>query len=341
MSTQSGTRTRRNRLEDVARSAGVSKSIASRVLNGDPDLLVRPETRERVVQAARKLHYRPHAAARGLKRAQMGTLGLLVPPLTNPVYTRIIRGAVERAIDRDFVVLLAEDVDPGEADEAAGRLVQAGRIDGLIVASARPGHPLLRTLRRLRIPHVFVNRAVQRSGRNVVMDDARASVLALDHLVSLGHRRVGHVAGPRELDTARRRATAFRRHAATLGLKVEVAEGDFGESGGAAAGQTLLERHPDLTALYASTISQAVGVFHVAWERDLRVPDDLSVIAYDDMPLADFLRPPLTTVRMPLGELGAAAVDALLDQLLGGDPNDVTVDTAPQIVVRHSTAPLL
>jgi DNA-binding LacI/PurR family transcriptional regulator len=340
VSAPTGTRTRRNRLEDVARSAGVSKSIASRVLNGDPDLLVRPETRERVVRAARELNYRPHAAARGLKRAETGTLGLLVPPLTNPVYTRIIRGAVERALERDFVVLLAEDVDPHQAEEAAGRLVQAGRIDGLIVASARPGHPLLPSLRRLRIPHVFVNRGVPRSGRNVVMEDARASVLAVDHLVSLGHRRIGHVAGPRELDTARRRATAFRGHVRALGLRAWVAEGDFGESGGAEAGRALLERHRGLTALYTSTISQAVGVFHAAWELGLSVPGDLSVIAYDDIPLADYLRPPLTTVRMPLGELGAAAVDALLDQLLGGEPRDVTVDTEPEIVVRRSTAPM-
>ena len=339
MTAQAGTRTRRNRLEDVARSAGVSKSIASRVLNGDPDLLVRPETRERVVRAARELNYRPHAAARGLKRAETGALGLLVPPLTNPVYTRIIRGAVERALERDFVVLLAEDVDPHQAEEAAGRLVQAGRVDGLIVASARPGHPLLPSLRRLRIPHVFVNRGVPRSGRNVVMDDARASALAVDHLVSLGHLRIGHVAGPRELDTARRRATAFRAHARALGLRAWVAEGDFGESGGAAAGRMLLERRQGLTALYTSTISQAVGVFHAAWELGLSVPADLSVIAYDDIPLAEFLRPPLTTVRMPLAELGAAAVDALLDQLLGGEPRDVTVDTEPEIVVRRSTGP--
>jgi DNA-binding LacI/PurR family transcriptional regulator len=338
MTVQPRARSRRNRLEDVARSAGVSKSIASRVLNRDPGLLVRPETRARVVRAARELDYRPHAAARGLKRAETGALGLLVPPMTNPVYLRIIRGAFERALERDFVVLLVEDVDPTQAEETASRLVQAGRIDGLMVASARPRHPLLRSLRRLRIPHVFVNRAVARSGRNVIMDDARASASALDHLVGLGHKRIGHVAGPGELDTARRRAAGFRKHAAALGLGVQVAEGEFGESGGAAAAGTLLECRPDLTALYTSTLTQAVGVFHCAWELGRRVPADLSVIAHDDMPLANYLRPPLTTVRMPLAELGAAAVDALVDQLLGGPPRDVTVDTKPEVVVRRSTA---
>lgn len=331
--------TLRHRLQDVARSAGVSKSIASRVLNGDPALLVRPETRARVIEAARELHYRPHAAARGLKRAKTGALGLLVPPLTNPVYVRIIRGAFEQALELDFVVLLVEDVEPGQAEQSTSRLIQAGRIDGLMIASAQPDHPLLDSPSLQRLPHVFVNRAVAGSGRNVVMDEMSASAAALDHLVALGHRRVGHVAGPRELDTARRRAVGFRKHASALSVQAEVAEGDFGESGGATAARKLLHEHPELTALYASTLSQAVGVFHAAWELQRVVPSDLSVIAYDDMPLADYMRPPLTTIRMPLAELGAAAVEALVSQLSGDEPRDVTVAERPQVVIRSSTAP--
>jgi DNA-binding LacI/PurR family transcriptional regulator len=327
----------RKRLEDVAKSAGVSKSIASRVLNADPGLLVRPETRARVVEAAERLNYRPHAAARGLKRAETGALGFLVPPLTNPVYLRIIRGAFRRALERDFVVLLVEDVDPIQAEEISSRLVQTGRIDGLVVASAQPGHPLVDTLRRRRIPHVFVNRGVPRSRRNVVIDEARASTAALDHLVDLGHDRIGHVAGPQELDTARRRTAGFVKSTGARGLAVEVEEADFGEAGGAEAARRLLERAPHLTALYTSTLSQAVGVYHAAWELGLEVPRDLSLVGYDDMPLAEYLRPPLTTVRTPLGELGAAAVDALVDQLLGGDPRNVVVDAGPEVVVRAST----
>jgi LacI family transcriptional regulator len=337
MSARPGTRAPRKRLVDVALTAGVSKSIASRVLNGDPDLLVRPETRERVLRAASELGYRPHAAARGLKRAETGALGLLVPPLTNPVYVRIIRGAFERALERDFVVLLVEDVDPSQADRTASRLVQSGRIDGLMIASAQPGHPLLRSVRRDRVPHVFVNRGVENSGRNVVIDESRASAAALEHLVRLGHERIGHVAGPRALDTARRRTSGFVEAAAIHGLTIEVAEGDFGESGGAAAANELLGRRRDLTALYTSTLSQAVGVYHAAWRLGLDVPAELSLVGYDDMPLAEYLRPPLTTVRTPLAELGAAAVDALVEQLLGGEPRDVDVGAEPEVVVRSST----
>ena len=333
-------RATRVRLEDVARHAGVSKSIASRVLNASPDLAVRPETRERVLVAARSLRYRPHAAARGLKRAQTGALGLLIPNLTMPIYARIVRGAVQRALERDFAVLLAEDLDARQADETFAGLVRAGRIDGLIVASARQGHPLLRALRRHGIPHVFVNRSVPGSGRNVTMDDVLASAVALEHLRRLGHTRIGLVAGPPTNDPARRRAQGFLEQADGLGLeKAPVAEGDFTELGGDALTRTLLERHPDLTAISTGGLSQAVGALHAAWESGRNVPDDLSVISYDDMPLADYLHPPLTTVRMPLAELGAAGVDALVDQLLDGEPHDVMVATEPVVVVRKSTAP--
>ena len=326
-------------LEDVAREAGISKSIASRVLNGHPGLSVRPATRSRVVETASRLGYRPHAAARGLRRAETGAIGLLIPDLTQAVYARIVRGAFERAREREFAVLLAEDMVEGTAEPMLARLVQQGRVDGLILASSRLSHPLLGTVARHGIPHVFANRAVPGTNRNVVMRDDLASAAAVDHLADLGHRRVAHIAGPLGLDTARRRERAFRRRAAERGLDALVAEShDFGEVGGAAAATELLRADPGLTALYTSTLNQAVGALDAAWRLGRRVPDDLSLVTYDDMPLAEYLRPPLTTVLMPLAELGAAAVDALIDQLGGAAPRDVVVEQAPQVIVRGSTA---
>jgi len=327
-------------LEDVAREAGISKSIASRVLNGHPGLSVRPATRSRVEETASRLGYRPHAAARGLRRAETGAIGLLIPDLSQAVYARIVRGAFQRARDRDFAVLLAEDVVEGEGETMLARLVQQGRVDGLIVASSRPRHPLLQALAEHSTPHVFANRAVRGSGRNVVMRDDLASVAAVDHLADLGHRSIAHIAGPLGLDTARRRESAFRRRADERGLAAVVVESqDFGEVGGAAAAMQLLQAEPGVTALYTSTLNQAVGALDAAWRGGRIVPDDLSLITYDDMPLAEYLRPPLTTVLMPLAELGAQAVDALIDQLGGGEPRDVVVQQLPRVIVRGSTAP--
>jgi LacI family transcriptional regulator len=130
----------------------------------------------------------------------------------------------------------------------------------------------------------------------------------------------------------------LRKHARTLGLELDpLAEGEFGERGGAELTRQLLERHPTVTAMTTGGLSQAIGAMHTLWELGLRVPDDLSLVSFDDLALAEYLRPPLTTVRMPLAELGAAGVDALLSQLDGGEPRDVVVPTEPEVVVRAST----
>jgi LacI family transcriptional regulator len=318
----------------------VTKSVASRILNDDPTLTVRPETRNRVWEAARRLGYRPHAGARALAGAQARALALLIPDLGNPVYSRIIRGAYQRAREHRYVVLLAEDTADQEADETFAELVEAGRVDGLLIASARPAHALLSSPRLRPIPHVFVNREVPGSGRNVGMDMPAASATAVRHLHALGHRRIGHVSGPDQLEPARARERGFLDEMNRLGLDTAPIERDsFSEQGGADAATRLLTRCPGLSAVYTSTLSQAVGATHAVRALGRRIPGDLSVISYDDLPLADYLDPPLTTVAMPLQELGAAAVDALVEQLGGQPPRDVTIPTTPLVVSRESTGP--
>lgn len=333
-------RERRPRLADVAARAGVSKSIASRVLNDVPGLSIRPETRDQVVAAARELDYRPHVAARGLKRAETGALCLVVPNLTNPIFALISRGAFRHALQRDFAVLITEDLDGNEADEIVFDLVQSGRIDGVIVASAHPRHPLLRSLRQLGVPHVFVLRTVPGSGRNVIGPDEEASALAVDHLCDLGHSIIGNVAGARGLSSTEHLTAGFRKQAALRGVRrAVVVEGDYSEEGGAVATRALLSLRPRPTGITTASPSQAVGALHAAWELGVRVPEELSIVACGDTPLLEFVRPPLTAVRAPFAELGASAVDALVEQLLGGEPSDAVVDARPEVVVRASTAP--
>jgi LacI family transcriptional regulator len=327
----------RARLVDVAAAAATSKPIASRILNGDPTLTVGDDLRNRVLQAARELGYRPHAAARGLRRAQTGALGMLVPSLENAVYTQLMRGAFRRAAERGYTVLLAEDFEEQEAGEIFARLVLEGRIDGLVVASTRPGHSLLELLDERPLPHVFVNRGVPGSRRNVLMDDALAVRLALEHLAELGHRAVGHVAGPLGLEPVARRVAAFHEEARRLGLETRVVEAELDEAGGARGCRELLEARPRPSALYVSTVSQGVGALNAAWELGVQVPGSLSVVAHADVRLADYLVPPLTAVRMPLAELGGTAVDALVEQIETGVTRDVVLAVEPRLVVRAST----
>lgn len=333
-------RRHRATLADVAQLAEVSVSIASKVLNDVPTVSVRLQTRQRVIDAAARLGYRPHITARALAGGSAKALALLVPELTNPVYSKMIRAAFLEARTLGYTVMVAEDLEGHEADESFANLVAAGHVDGVMVASARHGHPVLEDLDQLGIPHVFVNRAVLGSNRNVTMDVAGASVLVVDHFVRLGHRAIGHVAGPRELETGRTRALAFRSAVQAHGLSTAPISyaPTFDERGGAVATSRLLKRYSELTAIYSSSLSQAVGVLHMIHELGLQIPRDISVVAYDDLPLAAYLSPPVDTIAMPLKELGQGAVRALVAQINGEQPQNVEVRIPPRLVSRSSSA---
>jgi LacI family transcriptional regulator len=238
------------------------------------------------------------------------------------------------------VLLIAEDDGSDPSDRAFTDLVGAGRVDGLMVASAREGSSIASQLRATGVPHVFVNRSSAGSGRNVTMDVAAASTAAVSHLAELGHSRIGHIAGPRGVTSARERESGFRAAARRQAVaRSPVCRGAFSEAGGYEATGVIVRRHPDLTALYASTLPQAIGALHALRHLGRSVPDDISVVSFDDLPLAEYLDPPLTCISMPLVELGTMAVNALIGQLEGAAPCDVVVPTHPVMVVRSSSGP--
>lgn len=332
----------RARLVDVAKRSGVSKSVVSRIMNGDDTLRIRDDTRERVLEVARQLGYRPHAGARALSISHAGALALVIPDLTNTVYATITRGAYRRAKERGYVLLIVEDTpDDIHAVEEYAELVTSRRVDGLIIASARPGHPLVERLADHPdfVPHVFVNRTVDGSQRNVGVDMRAASALAVSYLAERGHSRIGMVAGPTELSAASARIEGFRDGMRDLGLDpADLESGDFSEAGGYHAALRLLGKDPTLTAVYASSFVQAVGVMKAARELRFDIPGRLSLIGYDDLPAADFLDPPLSTVFMPMAELGAAAVDALVEQLEHGVSAPKIVEGGYRVIERGSVS---
>ena len=331
-------RSRPARLDDVARAAGVHVSTVSRVINSSGDVAVRPETRQRILDAARELQYRPNAIARGLKLATTGTLGLLVPSLRNPVNSPIIRGAFDRAWERNFVLVLAEDTGESEvAADAYARLVEEHRIDGVLIQSARLGNPHLEAFASGLVPCVFMDRCRPGSGRNVSMRDADAGRMAAEHFLELGHRSLGHLAGPADLDTVERRRHGFVGRARESGIEPVVVPACLREEDGYRAMLALLECNPAPTAVSIANINQALGAVAAVRERGRRVPEELSLICHDDDPVCAFLDPPLTAVGMPLHELGSSAVDALIEQMGGAGGQDVIIETPPELVLRRST----
>lgn len=326
----------RARLIDVAREAGVSKTTASRVLNSDPNFSSKPKTRASVLAAAAALGYAPHSGARALAGVPTRALLMLSPSMDNPSNATITRGANARAMERGYLTLLVEDF--GEADPAdrALSLAHGGRVDGIIVGSASGHDALVGRLASGSIRHVFVNRSVAGSTRNVVYDFAAASRIAIQAFQTHGHRRIGHIAGPPGIVPSDVRAQTIQQLIGHDGTHVETVSSDFTEEGGYRALPELLAQ--GVTAVFATSLAQGIGALRWAVAHDVCVPEDLSIIANDDMPVAAFVSPPLTTVRTPLYEMGAAATDALIAQIEDNVTRNVTIDARPQLVFRATLA---
>lgn len=326
---------RRVRLRDVAAAAEVDVSVVSRVLSGDTRLSIRDETRRRVLEAVERLDYRPNLAARSLRTARTMAVGMVVPDLANVVYTAIAEGAEDRVSTAGYVLLVVA----GPSGQRVASL--DGRIDGLLVAIATTGH-LLDGLARTHMPRLLVNRHESAALPSIVVDDEMGAVLAVEHLLTLGHRTIAHAAGPQVADTARRRLAGYRVALERAGIEYNpslVVEAGFDEEGGHRAAARILSLKPRPTAVFAANILAAIGVVAAARRIALRVPEDLSVVGFHDIRLAKYLDPPLTTVRMPLVELGRQAVDNLLAMIGGDSVENMMLTTPPELVVRQSSGP--
>jgi LacI family transcriptional regulator len=331
------------RLADVAARAGVGTSIASRVLNNDPTVGVRPETRERILAAAAELQYRPNAAARGLKSQRTTTIGLVIPNLAYPVNSEIIHGAERAASDAGYVLLIADGEEFMQAGQAYHRLLLEGRVDGLMIASASTSEPMLRDIISTDLPLILVNRRAGSVAPSVTVDDALGMRLAVEHLIELGHTSIGYVSGPRDADTAQRRLEGFLAAVKDAGLAEHhdrIVESPFDEAAGYAACEELLKRWPKRpTAVTVWSVAAAIGVLAALANSGFRVPADVSVVAFHDVPLAAYVQPPLTTVRMPLAEMAELGVRALLKRIDGQQVESQVVQARPTIIVRKSTGP--
>jgi LacI family transcriptional regulator len=334
-------------LKDVARLADVDPSTVSRVLRGDPIQQVRPDTRDRIIRAATDLGYRPNALARGLRTRRTDTLGLVIPSLDNLGFSDVTHGIQAAAATAGKLVMVLEADVVGAQDGDAGvselyqRLINDGRLDGLIVAFATLDDKLVAQLAERGTPLVLVNRRTSGVHGSVVVDDERGSSLAIEHLVALGHRRIGYLGLAAETDTARRRERGYREAMKAAGIPIDrswIATALPTEEGGRQGAAMVLvagSAHP--TALFAASLMSAIGALAELRDAHKVVPDDISLIAFNDHPLAAHTAPPLTTVRMPNFRMGEEAVRLLLTALEGGPPGDVMIDDAPVVIVRAST----
>lgn len=331
-------------LSDVAALAGVSISAASRVLSDAPATRVRPETRERIHAAARELDYRPNFAGRALKLARSNVIALIVPDLTNAVFTELMQGVQESAFGRDYMVLLgrAEDIRPG--GDMIGRLIGEGRVDGMLVQLGTDAdRDSVESILNAKAPVIFINSIEPGHIGAVALDDDAGARVATQHLIERGHTRIALAGGTATTFTAQRRERGFRAAMADAGLPVpEQYVTSFGylPADGRLALRSLVSLPEPPTALFVANVNAAIGALAEARALGVRIPEELSVVAMHDAWTAENTWPPLTTVKMPLRELGARAVESLYKRLKGGELDDVVVgDPAPELILRESTAP--
>ena len=331
-------------IRDVARLAEVHPGTVSRALNPETRSLVNSATAERVLAAADQLGYRPNSMARGLKTSRSLTIGVLIPDLTNPLFPPIVRGIDDRLTLDGYTPLLVNTGSDPERERASIEAMLARQVDGFIAATAQLDVEPLAVAAERGLPVVLVNRTFEDGSMSAcTVDDRMGSQLAVEHMVRLGHERIGYVAGPQNVSTGHRRYLGFKQAMKAAGLPLPAERvsysGAFTEEAGARACADVLGADRSVTAIITANDRLAIGCYDTLVELGLSCPEDVSIIGFNDMMFIDRLRPPLSSVRVPQLELGYAAADLLLEQLTKPSPPARELMLEPTLVVRGSTAP--
>jgi len=322
-------------LAHVAALAGVSPATASRVLTGSAK--VSPTARQQVRDAVDRLGYVRQRAARADDRRPRSVAAVVCEPnarlFADPFYSRVLAGASTALEARDVLMLLAA----GERPAALQRYLSSGHIDGVLLIYCRSSHPLVATLPAMGIPVTLVGRPLVTSSLSHVDADNRDGArMAIDHLVKKGRRRIATIAGPPDVSPGVDRLAGYREALINHGLEPgPIAYGDFTRPAGIHAMCRLLDHRPNLDAVFCASDLMAVGALHALRQSGRRVPDDVAVIGFDDLPLASFTQPTLTTVHQPVEEMGAVAARRLL-ALVDGKETGPSPILPTSLVIRQS-----
>jgi len=322
-------------MEDVAKAAGVSRALVSLVMRGS--VKVSDASRERVLTAAAELGYRPNLAARHLASKRSLTIGLVLNDLHNPFFPEVADGVHDAAIDAGYHVLINSGFLRGDLErEAVESFIDLG-VDGVLLAGARISSADLEQL-ATRVPITVIGRHLRSTAVDSVNNDDRAGGrLATEHLIELGHRRIVHVDGGQGAGSSQRRSgytAAMRDH----GLEPEVISSQFTEEAGLRAGQRIASEGPAPEAVFAANDVAAVGVLGALADHGLRVPEDVSVVGYDNTSLAGIHHISLTSVDQDRRTMGSLAVEVLLERIGGSRRGAVHHVIAPSLVRRATSA---
>ncbi len=327
-------------LEQVALRAGVSRATVSRVVNGSTTVL--PDTRDAVLKAVRELGYVPNAAARSLVTQRTNSVALVFPEPAarifsdDPFFPGVVRGVSQQLEERHFQLVLMMASSP-ESHRRIEQYALARHVDGVMIASMHGADPLPSALQRMGIPVVAMERPLGRASVPIVgVDSIAGAAAAVRHLLDRGRRRIATIAGPQDMPAGIDRLAGYQREVSGARLRPLVAEGDFTRRSGELAMARLLAEDPALDAVFVASDLMAHGALQALRSAGRRVPEDVAVVGFDDIEMAQYTDPPLTTVRQPVVELGRLLARQLIG-LVAGDEITHSVVLRTELVVRQSS----
>lgn len=337
---------RRARMEDVAQAAGVSRTAVSFVLNDIPNANIPDATRQRILQAARELDYTPNAQALNLVRGKTMMVALVVRQTSEQMSAdaflgELIRGTT-RVIEAEDYHLVVHSVEPGAPNKSTyGQLVRTRKVDGLLIASPLVNDPEVKVLHDEGTPIVLNGAADFDDIPSVDVDNSQGAYTAVKHLIDLGHRRIGHISNaPFSYTSARDRLAGYRAALADAGIPYDaqiVYPGAFTDTSSYEPMQTMLDLPEPPTAVFIGSDLVALGALHAIHHRGLTIPDDISVIGFDDVLIGKYLQPPLTTIHLPAADLGAKAGEMILASIRGKTFPTLRALLPTELVIRQST----
>lgn len=327
---------------EVAKKAGVSTATVSRVVNQPGTVSAKLE--RRVLSAMQKLKYHPSTLARSFRRQRTMLIGVLIPILEHPAYSRMASSIEKQLFDRGYRALICNSEEDESREQQYIEMLLQQRVDGIIINSSARDSQSLMALGENDIPIVLFDRNLQDLRCNKVFcDNSMGGFIGMEHLIKLGHRRIGVVGAPTYPEPIIRRLKGIREAMTAYNHPDDPELIVTGDSQlfdmGYHAAQQLMDLDDPPTAIFALTDVTAVGVMHAVAERGYKIPQDISVLGYDDIPIASYMIPPLTTIAQPIVEMGKVAVDLLLRQLEDEDQEPQSAVLETRLVERFSTAP--
>jgi LacI family transcriptional regulator len=326
-------------MQDIAETAKVSKSTVSRVLNNTTP--VNEKKRKAVLAAMEKLNFKPNLFARSLAGGQSMTLGIVTQNIGSPFYDSVTQGIIEGLSDTDYAPIFVDGQWKPDVEKAAIHTLIDRNVDGLVMVGGNLEAETLDQLRAGRPMVIVAKRLPGWEDRSIAIDNQDAARQAVQYLVDLGHRDIDHITGIREHEDAQERLAGYRSVLQQAGIPYNeqlVREGNFSSPSGVLAVESLLMRGIPFTAIFAANDEMALGARLALYRRGIRVPDDVSLIGFDDQPGSAYMTPPLTTIAQPAQEMGMAAANKVLGQLQGNGYQVPPLNV--KLVVRESVARL-